>query len=462
MWSILPLLFACAGGSGPQAPQTPHPDIVLVVVDTLRVDRLSAYGYARPTSPALEALAARGLRFDRAYAQSGWTLASFTSLFTGLYPHEHRVIRDPFNLTGFGRLGPEHSTLAGTLKAQGYRTAAFVNNTFIAPEFGLNQGFDTYDFHGSSNVMIRSAADTVEAGLSWLGKSDDAAFLVLHFMEPHADYLPPEDVRGKWSGEVWPESIDPKRFALDPFALMQAGQLVPDQAGKQFVSDRYDEEILGLDPAFARLVAALDARGRWDQTLLVVTADHGEELWDHGRYEHGHSLLGELTLVPLIAVGDGLKPGVVDTLVEHTDLFQGLLARAGATPPAGSHGEDLFTLAQAPQVNRFAMSENCLYGPSCISMVDETARLILMGSSGAVLRVAPDKTELEQLQGPEAKAEGQRLRSELLRRRGSLDPMAAVSGPEVPSYEVFSQLAAMGYIDDRPAGTTEEAPTEAP
>ena len=152
--AMLLTLLACTGSSMPEttsqegssgADARPsagaQPDIVLVVIDPLRADHLSCYGHDRPTSPNIDAIASSGLLFERAYAHSGWTLASFTSLFTGLLPHQHRVGRAPGDASQFGRLAPEVVTLAEAVGAAGYATAAVMNNTFLAPEFGLNQGF---------------------------------------------------------------------------------------------------------------------------------------------------------------------------------------------------------------------------------------------------------------------------------------------------------------------------------
>ena len=171
----------------------------MVVIDTLRADHLSLHGYERPTSPRLDALAKDGLWFNRAYAQSGWTLASFASLLTGLYPHQHNVSRDGCLPDQFGRMAPATVTLAEALKASGYATAAWMNNTFLAPDFGLNDGFDVYDYQGATNTTHRSGPETVAAGLAWLDTLEKAnSFLMLHFMEPHLDMRHP-DIHGTFA-----------------------------------------------------------------------------------------------------------------------------------------------------------------------------------------------------------------------------------------------------------------------
>ena len=168
-----------------------RPDIVLVIVDTLRSDHLGCYGYERNTTPNIDAVASEGLQFMRAYAQASWTLPSFVSLWTGLYPHEHRVGRAPDVLDVFGALPPERVTLAEQLQAAGYATGAVINNTFLAPEFGVHQGFGDYMYRGADNTDFRSAAATNDRALSWLSKVEEKpAFLVVHYMEPHMDLIP--------------------------------------------------------------------------------------------------------------------------------------------------------------------------------------------------------------------------------------------------------------------------------
>lgn len=472
-WTVF---SACTGqrdeagtaGAPAEAPpaQTRPPDIVLVVVDTLRADHLGLYGHERPTSPNLDALAARGVWFSRAYAQSGWTLPSFTSLFTGLLPHEHRVGRDPFDPKRYGRLPQERVTLAELLSQAGYATGAIANNTFLAPEFALNQGFSNYNWVGAANNEHRSASETVTLGMDWLKEQQSPSFLLLHFMEPHADYAPAPDVRGTFAPVADPPVTVPFSPNAEQWILWHAGRDAPSAEIQDYVRRLYDEEILSVDKAIGALVAQLDAEKRWDHTALIVTADHGEELWDHGGFEHGHTLYGELTRVPLVAAGKVRGSGEVKTVVQHVDLFQGILALAGVPQPPGTHGADLFSIAAAgPYASpRLAVSENILYGPEQIAIVDDHYRLDinLMANFGEVWRVDARGLEGERLQGEEQAREGERLSQALARVRGSLLPVQAVEGPEVPSVEVFQQLRALGYVEGdlpEPEAPSPEAPS---
>ena len=302
-----------------------RPDIVLVVIDTLRADHLPIYGYERDTSPNLTALARRGLVFDRAFAHSGWTLPGVGSLLTGLYPSEHGLVRDPEGVGFFGGLDPDVSTLASLLADRGYRTAAFVNNVFLSPDFGFDRGFDLYDWEGASNTEIRSARDTVEAALAWLKSAQEPAFAMIHMMEPHQAYDPPAETRGKFAPlDNLPVSV--------PFSaggnIGISSSPAPSPSELAAIQALYDEEILAADLALGLLarefIEAKPEKPRW----LWITSDHGEEFWDHGGFEHGHQLFGELIRVPLVAVGPLTRPTRIGVPVQHADVFRTLVELA--------------------------------------------------------------------------------------------------------------------------------------
>ncbi len=440
---MIGLLFGCSTFFSPK-PKT----IVLVVADTFRADRLGVYGNPRVATPSLDAIAREGTYFTRAYAHSGWTLPSFVSLFTGLYPHEHRVIRNPAEKEMFGALTAEHQTLAEELKKSGYRTAAIMNNTFLAPPFGLNQGFDNYDYEGADNTNFRSALLTSELALSWLKESDEAAFVVVHYMEPHMHLEPPKELRGTFL---------PEGKLSIPFTTKEAFGYTtdPQRLSKDFIQDvlaLYDEEIFAVDQAVGALVDGLKEQGRWDNTLFVFTSDHGEEFWEHGHFEHGHSLMSVLTRVPLILKGPGIAAhGEREILVEHVDLFHTLLKQGGAEAPSQARGEDLLKLSvENEAVERWSVSENTLYGDSMISLVTPHHRLVVnqknkvarvwsIDEQGLEVQLVPD-SEQSKLALP--------LLSGLKGVRGDLNPIEEVSGISLPSQKAFQQLKSLGYLEE--------------
>jgi arylsulfatase A-like enzyme/cyclophilin family peptidyl-prolyl cis-trans isomerase len=439
------------------------PDVVLVVVDTLRADRLGTYGYARPTSPAIDALAKDSLVFDRAYANAPWTLPSFASMLTGLLPHDHKVGRDPVRVTSYGRLEGDLETLAELAKSKGYRTAAFVNNSYLAREFGFQQGFDVYDWVGASNDVYRSDGDTVEQALAWLTTGDAEsprapAFLLLHFMEPHLDYGVNEKLRGTFA----PTTNPPVPVPFGPesiWAPWMTGAVTPPPEVQTFVKALYDEDLLDADQGVGAL---LDRIGDRPNTIVALTSDHGEEHWDHGGFEHGHTLHSELLRVPLIVHGPDIEPQRVATPVSHVDLFQGLVHRIGITSVPGTSGDDLFAIAAAAPPDRPIVSENIAYGPPQIALTTKDARVLYFPiprpGRAEVWRIAPDGSDLVPFQDAEAKKLGPPLLQTLEAIRGGLD-LPRIRGTRIDSRDVFEQLKALGYVDDDvhtlPSGASE-------
>ncbi|MFT4978867.1 MAG: arylsulfatase A-like enzyme [Myxococcota bacterium] len=442
------LALSCSGSetSPTDKPQAAEkPDIVLVVVDTLRADHLGVYGHTRPTSPNIDQLASEGLWFSRAYAQSGWTLASFSSLLTGLLPHQHCVGRDMKDATRFGSLPEEITTLAEALSAEGYATAAVMNNTFLAPAFNLDQGFgDDYLWQGAHNDSHRTAAETVALGTAWLDKQDRPAFLLLHMMEPHLDYSAPTPQRGTFL----PDPPFPMPLA-DPRVLLQAGTHALTPEFVDAVKAVYDEEILAADAAVGTLRATLAVRDR--PTWTILTADHGEEFWDHGGFEHGHSLYSELTRVPLIVSGPELKTrGEVTGVVQHLDLFQMLLHLGGATPPPQTGGTDLLALARdGIPADRAVVNDNVLYGPPQISLVTRQHRLIIdqHTGTGAVWAIDAQGTESVRLQGKLQIDRARSMMPLLEELRGDMKPCTPHNETRIPDFETFDQLRSLGYIE---------------
>jgi len=275
------------------------------------------------------------------------------------------------------------------------------------------------------------------------------------------DYAPPARTQGQFTGDG-PLSI-PVPFTVSNQIGRRDAKQVPTAQVQEDIRKIYDEEILEADQAVGTLVDGIKAAGRWDNTTLVITSDHGEEFWDHGGFEHGHSLLGELTRVPLIVSGRGPQQGRVDAVVEHVDLFQALVHHAGLSSPAGTSGSDLFALAtdKAAAKDRVALSENTLYGPPMVSMVDANFRLELNQKTGGggVYQVQADGSEIR-VDGEAPRLAGQRLVTSITERRGDLKVVEAVSGPKVPSFEVFEQLKALGYLEGDASPPVPTAPQD--
>lgn len=363
---LLPLL-AGACGDAPDAPPTgaDRPNVLVITVDTLRADHLGCYGYApyaEPVSPAIDALAAEGLRFDACFAPRGQTGPSLMSLLTGLYPSNHGVLDnyDPLREEGsdlvddFAPLGYELHGFAAfcPVKKSSRQGLAFARMAALAPPRG--------SWLEARPRMKRApwaqVDDVVEQALLAFVAARPAGgrpFLAwAHFYDVHQPYAPPAPIHAAFAGDYrGPLRADPPTEAhfdgvvkreLD--ARMRAREPL-DPADARYVTALYDGGIRATDDRIGRIVAALRARGLLDRTLVCVSADHGEELGEHGGFWfHGNSVYDGVLRIPLVLRGPGVKPGVVGDLAQNLDLLPTLLEFVGGKPPSGVDGVSLAPL----------------------------------------------------------------------------------------------------------------------
>jgi arylsulfatase A-like enzyme len=295
-----------------------RPSIVLVSLDTLRAKSMSAYGYGLDTTPHIGALAAQGALFEHAFTTFSNTLPSHMSMLTGLYPATHGVGVGP----GSGRamLDARHGTLADSLRAAGYATAAFTENALLDARLGFLRGFSTYD----ENTAISHGAGDIEAtfgrALEWAGRhSDESFFLFAHTYEVHWPYEPREAYQGLFGDPEAKHSGDQHRA--------------------------YEQEIRYTDDVLQRFVDGLRRVVPDRDLLLIITADHGEEFQDHGLFTH-HQLYEEVMRIPLVMVWAGrIAPGTrVAAPVSLVDLPPTILDLAGVPVPPGLDGVSLVPL----------------------------------------------------------------------------------------------------------------------
>lgn len=296
-------------------------NVVFILIDTLRADRLSAYGYARPTSPVMDALAASGIRFARTLAQSTWTKSSMASLWTGTYPVTNRITRYPHGLS-------ESATApAEILRDAGLRTVGIWRNGWVAPNFGFGQGFDLYfrpranpmpghvlQRNPSSRTLPGTDYDLTEAAVEFLRSVGDGRFfLYLHLMDVHQ--------------YVYDDSAD---------------------FGSTY-SDIYDNAIRWVDANVGTLVAVMQERGLMKRSVLVIASDHGEAFLEHGTEGHARNLYVETTHVPLLVVLPfRLREGiVVESPVENVDIWPTILDLLGLDPLPAAQGRSLVPLVEA-------------------------------------------------------------------------------------------------------------------
>lgn len=296
------------------------PNIVFIVMDTQRADRMGCYGYGRDTTPNVDRLAARGLRFADAYSTSSWTWPSTASLHTGLLPDSHGV-RGADACT----LSQRFETLAEALQARGYTTAAFVGNPIVDPDRYFDQGFERFAVEKDSLLAaFRMSDEVVPPALVWLERNAPLRFfLYLHLVDPHTPHRP--DPREAERLGMVPRPVDWPERGLDGVPHHEE----PSAATRQYVNDLYDASVATGDRWVGAVLAKLDELGLADRTVVCFTADHGEELFDHGDHGHGHAVWNELVHVPLVLAGPGIPTGVRRGAVSNRFVPTTLASLAG-------------------------------------------------------------------------------------------------------------------------------------
>src|SRR5438270_8748489 len=283
--AALPLLWLVLGCHRPAAPGA---NVVLVVIDTLRQDHLGTYGYARNTAPFLDELARHGAAFD-GLTPAPWTKPATASLLTGLHPVHHQAI---------GRLDrvPDGAVLlAERLQREGYHTLGASANGWVTNAFGFERGFDTFFYQADD----RAAALNRQI-VPRLDHLKPPFFLYVHFVDPHLPYAPAI----RWDGRRPP--TPPRPVTVEEADATHFGHRSPELLAR--ARDLYDAEIRETDDGLRALVGQLLRRGLMKNTVLVVTADHGEELEDHGRMSHGQTVYQEVLQVPLVVCAPGIVP----------------------------------------------------------------------------------------------------------------------------------------------------------
>lgn len=331
------LLALLAGETGVAADDPPN--LLVIVIDAQRADHVSSYGYGRSTTPGLDAFFARGVRFANAVAASNRTSTSMASFWTGQLPSRHRVFRR-------GDVLPQRfATLAELLTARGYRTAAWCPNPSLDRKLGHAQGWQSYDDEimedtgGPAWQRWETATAINAAALPWIAEKPRQPFLAwLHYRDVHGPYVPPPPYDTMFPAKT-KRAMSPAEVAARPGYLTLAG----DGNDLQYYVSRYDGDTRYADDKIAGLLAELDRRGVLANTVVVVTADHGEAFLDHGQWNHDETLYQEELHVPLVIVRPGTRPRVVERVVSSLDLFPTLLELAGA-PPVPSDGQSLVPL----------------------------------------------------------------------------------------------------------------------
>ncbi len=417
--SIALAAFAAAGCNKIETrvrPVPQGPNVLLVTIDTLRADYVGATAKHATKTPTLDALAADGALFENASATVPLTLPSHTSILTGQYPPRHGVRHNTIH-----QLRPEKETIAERFQAAGYATGAFVSAAVLAREFGLDQGFDVYRDETSDQVSNTGgfaqvlASETSARALDWIAQTDRPFFAWVHYYDVHASYEPPEPFR------------------------------------TEFASDLYAGEVAYVDRELGRVFEALRKSGRWENTLVVVTADHGEGLGEHGELTHTYLIYESTMHVPLIVRGPGVPKGariadvvsnaaIAPTLAELAKL--GPLAEADVTSFAG------LLRGEKPR-DEFAYSESLAgyldHGWAPIHAIRTRAEKYIRAPRAELFDLDADPGEQKNLLEPDPKAHPERVAhaeqsiEELVAREEKASQVAVDA-------ETRAQIEALGYV----------------
>lgn len=346
-------MFPALAASAPEDKAPRGRSAVLIVLDTLRRDHMSLYGYARPTTPAIDARAAGGVVFDDATSVSSWTFPSHASMFTGLWPRSHGGVKSGFPLA------PERVTLAEIARDGGYRTAGLVSNhAFLSPSFGIHQGFQDYLCRRPvmPRVMLRTARalalrwdgrhsqlelmpyftapEMTRAAISWLERQRETPFfLFLNYMDVHVPNAAPGSQGLPFEDEEPLTAAHWDRLYLEPISAAVRRGLV----------NEYDRELIYLDRSVGVLLEYLERSGLAERTLVILTSDHGEFLGEHELIGHNQDLYAEVVDVPLVMWEPGRKPSRVSRPVQVLDVFPTILGYLGLPVPEGTQGQPLMS-----------------------------------------------------------------------------------------------------------------------
>jgi arylsulfatase A-like enzyme len=355
---LLLLLPACGRGTGRA--------IILISLDTLRQDHLGCYGYGRDTSPHIDRFAKEeGILFEAAYAQAPLTLPSHMSILTGLYPETHGILLPKVKAGkkgGSDRLSENVVTLAEAIKNQGFETSAFTDGLLVAKRFGFNQGFDEYrdQRNKKGDNGFRRFGKPLKKWIDDHAKED--FFLFIHTYDTHAPYLPPEPFLSKFQEEPPARELPEASLVFCSFLGIHKAVLLNRYGSLQEVVDAYDGCVSFVDTELGKLFSQLKDLGLWEDSLIVVTSDHGESFMENDlMIGHGICAGNEETLIPLIIKlpGSEFSGTRINHVVESVDIMPTVLSALGVSVPSGVQGQDML-----PGVKDGLWKKDYAYGTS--------------------------------------------------------------------------------------------------
>ena len=353
------------------------PHLVLISIDCLRADHVSAYGYEHLTTPNIDTVASEGTVFENVFATASWTLPTHMSMLTGLLPSFHGA-------TKWEKLASSVPYLPELLAEAGYRTSGVVSWVYLSQAYGFERGFHSY-----SVLDEPEASDIVNAAIEELQRGEgQSQFLFVHLYDPHWPYLPPRELL---------EKFGPRPKDISDLMERTQGQEAPKNASEvEDIIRLYDSEIAFADRELGRFFQALKDNGMYDDTLVIITSDHGEAFYEHGHWQHSQTLYDELTRVPLIVKWpESSTTGRSAELFSQVDIFATLVEAAGLELPVTEEGFLVRrSLASTGKLSRRLLSEMTWRSPDGtfmkVSFRNETLKYVatLSGPMGDDLGVS--------------------------------------------------------------------------
>ena len=428
------------------------PNVLILVVDALRPDHMGCYGYPLPTSPAMDGLARRGVLFADATSLSSYTRAAVPSIFASVHPGAHGVLNQGKEVE---MLSDEYQTLAETLKERGYATAAFAPNPSLHRSFNFDQGFDLYDDDFQIGVRGAQEFETArrinERTLAWLRANKEKPFFAyLHYRDVHAPYVPPAPYDKMFDKPGEGRKLTEAEYKSHPPDMRKPHRF----RDLDTYVELYDGEIRYTDDHLARFLETLSKEGFLEDTVIFLTADHGESFLEHRSWTHGSGLYEELTRVPLLMVlpGEEHKGRRVKEPVQTTDIYPTVLELLDAEVPSQVQGRSLLgdLDAKRPVFSEALVSRR--HRPwnfgQLVSVRSGGWKLIYnrWGRTGELYNLAQDPGETQDLVDLHPEQARQLLRMISAQDKENAQRSHRVKGTEELPEDVVEGLKSLGYV----------------